>query len=317
VSLLNEGFGGTTTVTKIPGLLGAANYDPEVAVSKSTEALLAMTALDTTNLRVKFTAPANGNVQVRLKGQVHGATTFPRILLGILEGSTLKGRASASGQFATSALATTQLAQERTFVVTGLTPGNEYTWDAAYGVEILLAATGLKYGGPNDTSGNDAFGSFAFEVYETPSLLAGTFYDPAVAVTKATTSLLAMTALDTTNLRVKFKAPSSGKVRWRVGGQFHGSATWGQVLLGILEGSTVKGRVAPIMTIPSTALSTSCLALDGTGVVTGLTPETEYTWDAAYGVQVVAGAGGIKYGGPDNTTTNDAFGGIALEVWTA
>lgn len=34
------------------------------------------------------------------------------------------------------------------------------------------------------------------------NLLASTLYDPAVAVTKATTALLAMTAFDTTNLRL-------------------------------------------------------------------------------------------------------------------
>jgi hypothetical protein len=317
VSLLNEGFGGTTTVTKIPGLLGAASYDPAEAVSKSCEALLAMTALDTTNLRVAFKAPTSGNVQVRLKGQTHGATTAPRILLGVLEGATVKGRGAALGSFTGGLAATTQLAQEATFLVTGLEAGKEYTWDAAYGVEVVLASTGLKYGGPNDTVGNDAFGAFTFEVWEIPGLLAGTFYDPTSSVSKVITSLLAMTAFDTTNLRLKFKAPSSGKVRWRVRAQQNGSTTFGQVLLGVLEGSTVKGRSAPVMANSTTAVATSCLASESSGTVTGLTPETEYTWDAAYGVQVVGAAGAaLKYGGPDNTTTNDAFGGLAFEVWT-
>lgn len=297
-------------------LLASAVYDPAEAVSKSTESLLAMTALDTTNLRVKFKAPANGSVLVRLKGQTHGATTFPRILLGVLDGATLKGRGSPFGNVQSPAT-TTQMAQEATFLVTGLEAGKEYTWDAAYGVEIILAATALKYGGPNDTAGNDAFGAFTLEVWEAANLLAGTFYDPTTAATKATTSLLAMTALDTTNLRLAFKAPASGKVLWRVRGQHHGSTTAGQLLLGILEGSTVKGRSAPVVANPTTILASSCIPQEATGIVTGLTPETEYTWDAAYGVQVVAGAGGIKYGGPNNTTTNDAFGGTAFEIWRA
>jgi hypothetical protein len=39
------------------------------------------------------------------------------------------------------------------------------------------------------------------------ALLAGVAYDPAAAVTKATSAALAMTAFDTTNLRVTFTGP--------------------------------------------------------------------------------------------------------------
>jgi hypothetical protein len=67
-------------------LLASASYDPAAAVSKATTALLAMTALDTTNLRVTFVAPPNGSVMVRLKGLTTGAVTYPRILLGVLDG---------------------------------------------------------------------------------------------------------------------------------------------------------------------------------------------------------------------------------------
>jgi hypothetical protein len=42
-------------------------YDPAAAVTKATSAALAMTAFDTTNLRVTFTAPANGKVLVRIR----------------------------------------------------------------------------------------------------------------------------------------------------------------------------------------------------------------------------------------------------------
>src|SRR5437660_5578156 len=173
-----------------------------------------MTALDTANLRVTFTAPANGNVLVRIKGQVTGATTTPRILLGVLDGATVRGRMSPIA--GTVGTATQVIGQEATYLITGLTPGNSYTWDAAYAVQVLVASTNLKYGGPNDNSGADAFGAVNFEVWETVNLLAGTFYDPAVAVTKSTTSLLAMTAMDTANLRLTFTAPASGKVLWRV-----------------------------------------------------------------------------------------------------
>jgi hypothetical protein len=296
--------------------LASVAYDPAGAVSKATDTRIAMTALDTTNLRVTFTAPANGTVLVRLKGQTVGSTSYPGILLGVLDGATVRGRMAPIGQPAAS-VSTVQCAQEALYVVTGLTPSSSYTWDAAYGVEIEVASTNLKYGGPNNTTSNDAFGSFIFEVWETPTLLGGILYDPAAAVTKVTTSLLAMTAFDTTNLRLTITAPSTGNVMWRIRGQYSGATTMGQVFFGVLDGATVKARTAPVRGIPLTVQTNTNLALEASGVITGLTPSSSYTLDAAYGVEVVASAGGLKYGGPDNTTSADAFGGLAYELWAA
>ncbi len=146
-------------------LLGAANYDPAAAVTKATSALLAMTALDTTNLREVFTVPTSGKVLVRLKGVMHGATTMPQILLGVLEGATVIHRQAPQQMLGGTALATTFVPIEAVFVVDSLTAGASKTWDAAYGVETIVAATGIKYGGPNNTTANDAFGAFCFEVW--------------------------------------------------------------------------------------------------------------------------------------------------------
>lgn len=148
-------------------LLAAKAYDPAVAVSKATTAALALTALDTTNLRLTFTVPTNGAVLVRLHGTLHGATTFPQILLGVLEGTTVRGRVAPTGTLTGTALATTFLPVDALFVVSGLTSGASLTWDAAYGVETLVAATGLKYGGPNNTTANDSFGAFLYEIWST------------------------------------------------------------------------------------------------------------------------------------------------------
>jgi hypothetical protein len=145
--------------------LGAVLYDPAVAVTRATTALLAMTALDTTNARINFTVPASGRVLVRISCTVHGATTFPTILLGVLEGSTVRGRVSPIGGLKNTAVATAMVTQEATFVVSGLTPSASLTWDAAYSVETIVAATGIKYGGPNDTTGNNAFGALQFEIW--------------------------------------------------------------------------------------------------------------------------------------------------------
>lgn len=149
-------------------LLAAKTYDPATAVSKDTAAAgLAMTALDTTNLRNTFTVPSNGAVLIRLEGTLHGATTFPQILLGVMNGATVLGRVSPKGYMNGTAAATTFLTVEALFVVSGLTAGASVSLDAAYGVETPVTGTGLKYGGPNNATVNNAFGAFCFEVYDT------------------------------------------------------------------------------------------------------------------------------------------------------
>lgn len=301
-------------------LLGAAHYDPAGAVSKSTASLLAMAALDTANLRVTFTAPANGKVLVRMRGTAsHGATTWAQILFGVLEASTVRGRMAPIGAFGQAAGATSPLVREASFLVTGLTPGNSYTYDAAYGVEFAVASSNLKYGGPNDASGNDAWGAFAFEVWETHALLAGTLYDPASAATKATSSLTAMAAMDTSNLRLTFAAPPSGRVLWRIAGLI-GKGTSGaipSVLIGVMESASIRSRTQPVIGAAGTALATSHVPFEAKGYVGGLTPANNYTYDAAWATQVVAAASVIEYGGPNDTTQDNAYGGLAFEVWSA
>ena len=144
--------------------LASALYDPAVAVSKATTTAIAKTALDTTNLRLSFTVPASGRVLVRLAGTLHGATTCPQTMLGVMSGTSVIGRVTpvlGGGNVA----ATTLMRAESTFVVSGLTAGANLTWDAAYGVETVVASTGLKYGGPNSATGNNAFGGFQFEIW--------------------------------------------------------------------------------------------------------------------------------------------------------
>jgi hypothetical protein len=299
--------------------LVSKTYDPATSASASTTALLAMTAIDTTNLRVTFTAPSNGKVLVRLKGVLHGATTTPQILLGVLDGATVKGRVAPISGRPQAATATTQMSVEGVFIVSGLTASQSYTWDAAYGVEFAVASSGLKYGGPDNTTGNDAFGAFLFEVWETPTILATTLYDPGTAVSKATSALLAMTAFDTTNLRLTFTAPSSGRVLVRERFMLSGGTGMPNILVGVLDGATVKGRVNPMGGLGDigSIAATSHTVWEAAFIVDSLTPTQSYTWDAAYGVENTIASTNIKYGGPDNTTQDDAYGGFAYEIWSA
>lgn len=147
-------------------ILASALYDPAVAVTKVTDANLAMTALDTTNLRLTFTVPASGRVMARLVGTIHGAAGSPNVLFGVLEGSTIRGRIAPALMWAGSQSATSRVNVEALFSVAGLTPGASLTWDAAYGVEVGVASSGIKYGGPNDsTTANNAFGAFVYEIW--------------------------------------------------------------------------------------------------------------------------------------------------------
>jgi hypothetical protein len=147
------------------------------------------------------------------------------------------------------------------------------------------------------------------------NLLGAVNYDPVGgAVTKATTSLIAMTAFDATNLRVAFTVPSHGMVHVRMSCVHHGATTIAQMFLGCLEGATLRGRAAPSPMILGTAIAAALVKLEVAFTITGLTPGA-VNWDAAYGVETVANAGGIKYGGANNTSGNDAFGGFNFEVW--
>lgn len=149
-------------------------------------------------------------------------------------------------------------------------------------------------------------------------LLAAAHYDPATAVNKVATAVTAMTAFDTTNLRLTFTVPTGGRVVLRLGGgAVTGATTFAQVLLGVLEGTTVRARTAPQMTLNGTAIATSMAVPEIMVPVVGLTVGASLTWDAAYAIEVVGGTGAVyRYGGPNDTTTTNAAGGIYYEVWS-
>lgn len=146
--------------------LGAVAYDPGTAVAKATTANLAMTAFDTTNARITFNAPQSGRVLVRIRCTLSGSTTFPQVLLGVLDGSTVMGRVAPMGALPGTAASTTNMTIEGLFTVGGLTPSSSYTYDAAYGVETAVASTNIRYGGPNDTTSNNAWGALVFEIWD-------------------------------------------------------------------------------------------------------------------------------------------------------
>lgn len=295
--------------------LGSVAYDPGTADTHfTTAAAAAMTALDTTNLRVTFTAPASGNVYVRMKGCIHGSTPYPQLLFGILQGASVIARQCPVGS-RQAVSASERVGLEASFVVTGLVAGNSYTWDAAVGVELGVASSAVKYGGPNDTTNDNAFGAFTVEVYDTPALLAAVLYDPATAVNYSTASRIVMTAFDTSNLRLPITAPASGKVLWRLRAAMDGATTMPSVLIGVMSGASILSRVAPPCGMPAGAFATTRIVYEAGGVITGLSGA--YNLDAAYGVEVLLASTAIRAGGPNNGTASDAWGAVSFEAWAA
>jgi hypothetical protein len=146
-------------------LLGAILYDPASAATKATSSLLAMTAVDTTNLRLTVVVPSHGMIRIKMQVPYEGATTYPEILLGAMVSSTVIGRVQPVCTAGATALATTRMVCYADFIVTGLTAGTTVI-DAAYGVEIVLASTNLKYGGPNDTTTDNAWGAFIYQIFD-------------------------------------------------------------------------------------------------------------------------------------------------------
>jgi hypothetical protein len=149
-------------------ILGALNYDPSGGAQWATSTATAMTAFDTTNLRITFTAPASGRVMVRMAAVVTGGVAMPQVVFGALDGATVKGRAHARGFGRTSTAtygSTDIFPVEALFAVTGLTASTSYTWDAAFSCERGQSSSVIQIGGPNDTTAGNAWGGFQYEIY--------------------------------------------------------------------------------------------------------------------------------------------------------
>jgi hypothetical protein len=238
-------------------LLAGKLYDPGTAVNKVTTGLLALTALDTTNLRLAFVVPPSGIVLVRLKGVLHGATTFPQIMLGVLEGSTVRGRQApmtGGGNLA----ATTLQQVEAQFLVTGLTPAASLNWDAAYGVETVVASTGLKYGGPNNTTANDNFGGFAFEIWDPCSV-----YTPSAGAAPTSTVHVKVDAVqaDTDNIQTRLPAALvSGRMDASVGAMAADVVTAAAIANGAIDAATFAAGAINAAAIADGAIDAATFA---------------------------------------------------------
>lgn len=272
-------------------LLGAKLYDPAVAVLKATTALLAMTVIDNANLRNAVTVPAHGMLRFRIMCAIHGAITCPQIMLGVMNGAAVLGRV-APVIYVSNLAATSRYVALAEFVVTGLAPG-AMNCDVAYGVETLVAATNIKYGGPQSAAADDAFGGFVFEVWDPqpiadisarlPAALVGGRMDSSVGamannvLTAAAINADAITdAKVAADVTVASVTGSVGSVTGNVGGNVVGS-------VGSVTAATTVG------TINANVVNASALAADAaTEIATAVWAAVARTLTANPGLDAAA-----------------------------
>jgi hypothetical protein len=270
----------------------------------------------TSEMRVQFTVPANGAVLVRIKVPYKGNAASPMIHLGVLQGSTVMGRMAA---YAGRAGGSTALRPyEVEFIVPGLTAGAFLTWDAAYGVDLVQTTANLGWGGPNDTTASNAYGAALFEVWETPGLIDAKLVDPTTPVTKSLATITAMAAMDTGTLRIPLTVPASGNVLARIRVAQTGAAATPAMFLGIMDGSTVKLRMAPLggNTQSSSAAATDLHIWEFLGIVTD-TPGASVNWDAAWSCETAQTGAVIGWGGPNDAVASNTYGAASYELWAA
>lgn len=143
-------YNGTEWVPSTPsssgGLLARKSYNPSTAVSYSLSST--MTAVDTTNLAVTFTAPSSGSVLVALES----VNTGNGVAFGVISGGSL----ISSSQEVNSL--TDDLRSVATVEIAGLTAGDSYTYD--FGAKVTSGGGTLYAGG--------SYGSASIAVWEAP-----------------------------------------------------------------------------------------------------------------------------------------------------
>ena len=159
------------------------------------------------------------------------------------------------------------------------------------GTPWVLAATPLDYPGYVGA----ASGLIGFKSYE-PSTSGGD--------NKNTTSTT-LVAIDTTNLRVTFVAPPSGKVLVKLNGRSATTAGGYAAYWGLLDGATRRGHSQNVST--SVDFRSNCSI-----PVSGLTPGTTYSFDWAWCVDSTATTNLYIR---DDDVTDRQSGGAYMEVW--
>jgi hypothetical protein len=149
----------TTIAGGAPGTLLARAFFAPSSVTTYTivAAATGVTALDTTNLVVTFIAPPSGSVEVEMIGMVEGTTTAGKfVYFAVVSTTSSPGTLVGVVGLVYSTPTTTALDDESTVVmkelITGLTPGNSYTWYFAASTTTASTCKVLAQGGTTNTA---------------------------------------------------------------------------------------------------------------------------------------------------------------------
>lgn len=137
---------GEVVVTIPGGVLAAVAYCPSTLANYTTSSTTPVDA-DGTNLAITFTAPASGEVIVRLSGQAVTNNSAGQGWWCLRSGSSLVG----NPVYVVSG--TSQSGHVIDFLVTGLTAGGSYTYKWGYFVGNASHTNTIYAGGPASTSG--------------------------------------------------------------------------------------------------------------------------------------------------------------------
>lgn len=131
-------------------LLAVTFYDPgTLSIKDSTSTSLA--DVDATNLAITFTAPSTGKVLVVLTALVTNTSATAKTIWGLREGTT--DLAGDGPVIETSGASAPQVRASHRIYITGLTPGNSYTYKWAHATtsghtaRMLVGGT-ITQGGP-------------------------------------------------------------------------------------------------------------------------------------------------------------------------
>lgn len=141
------------------GLLASVQYAPATAGSSQATSTTVVAA-DTTHLTILFTAPASGNVLVRLTGLANIGVAGTAFFWGVATHNTT----TIQGVLATATESTTVVSCSCAIKITGLTPGNSYQWDWVLACGAAHTGT-LYYSGITVPEGVNNDGPAVMEVW--------------------------------------------------------------------------------------------------------------------------------------------------------
>lgn len=155
-----EGGGGGGGGGSAGGLLACTQYNPGVGVEPATSST-AYADVDAANCAVTFVAPDSGSVLIEAIGAMYFAGAMDGAQLALRTGVTNVANSSQLVYGTSTIILNAQLRYTYAFKLTGLTPGDPYTYKLAFAVLTSGQTFALEIGGA-------AYGAFVMKATAVP-----------------------------------------------------------------------------------------------------------------------------------------------------